>query len=119
MPFLHTTIQIPNTYVNFTYPKVSEILRGYPRLWNYFNFIFGYAGLWLGFLLIIAWRRKNNDIFKLALLGIILNLGLFVFATISDGRFTLPLLVITNIFVLNEILQWIHKGVNSKSDSRK
>ena len=119
MPFLHTTIQIPNTYVNFTYPKVSEILRGYPRLWNYFNFIFGYAGLWLSFLLIIAWRRKNNDIFKLALLGIILNLGLFVFATISDGRFTLPLLIITNIFVLNEILQWIYKGANIKSDSCK
>jgi hypothetical protein len=118
MPFIHTTIEIPNTYINLTYPKVSEVLRSYPRIWNYFNFIFGYAGLWLSILFLIAWRKKNSEILNLALLGLILSSSLFVFATIPDGRFALPLLITAQIVLLNEFLDWISLKLKSKIDSR-
>jgi hypothetical protein len=119
MPFIHTTIELSDKDISFTYPKVSEVLRNYPRVWNYLNFIFGYAGLWLTILLLISWRRKNFEIFKLALLGLTLNSGLFVFATISDARFTLPLLIIAQLVLLNEFLKWITSKVNSNWNVRK
>jgi hypothetical protein len=107
MPFIHTTIEIPNRNINFTYPKASEVLRSYPRIWNHFNFIFGYAGLWLTMLFLVAWRKKSLEILKLALMGLVLNSSLFVFATISDGRFTLPLLITSQIVLLSVALDWI------------
>jgi hypothetical protein len=114
MPFIHTTIEIPNRNINFTYPEASEVLRSYPRIWNYFNFIFGYAGIWLSILFLIAWRRKNFEILKLALLGLVLSSSLFVFATISDGRFTLPLLITAQIALLGVCLDWIALKVRIK-----
>ena len=117
MPFIHTTIEIPNTFINFTYPKASEVLRSYPRIWNYFNFIFGYAGLWLSILFLLAWRKRNFEILKLALLGLVLNSSLFVFATISDGRFALPLLITAQIVLLSEFLDLIALKLKSKKDS--
>jgi hypothetical protein len=114
MPFIHTTIEIPNRNINFTHPKVSEVLRSYPRIWNYFNFIFGYAGIWLSILFLIAWRMKNFRIQQLALLGLVLSSSLFVFATISDGRFTLPLLIIAQIVLLSVSLDWIALKVKIK-----
>lgn len=118
LPFIHTTIEIPNTYINLTYPKVSELLRSYPRIWNYFNFVFGYAGLWLIILFLVAWRKKSSEILKLALLGLVLNSGIFVFATISDGRFALPLLITAQIIVLSEFLDWLALKLKSKKVSR-
>ena len=111
MPFIHTTIEVPDRDVNFTYPKASEVLRSYPRIWNYLNFIFGYAGLWLSVLFLIAWRKKSIDILKLAILGLVLNSSLFVFATISDGRFTLPLLITAQILLLSECQDWIAQKI--------
>jgi 4-amino-4-deoxy-L-arabinose transferase-like glycosyltransferase len=119
MPFIHTTIEFPNKDLNFTYPKVSEVLRIYPRIWNYFNFVFGYAGLWLSMLFFVAWRRKNFEILKLALLGLVLNSSLFVFASISDGRFTLPLLISAQIILLSVCLDWISQKVKNTKDSRR
>jgi hypothetical protein len=101
-----------------TYPKVSELLRNYPRIWNYFSFIFGYAGLWLFILFLVAWRKKSSEILKLALLGLVLNSGIFVFATISDGRFALPLLITAQIVVLSEFLDWLGLKLKSKKVSR-
>ena len=114
MPFIHTTIEIPNRNIEFTYPKASEVLRSYPRIWNYFNFIFGYAGLWLSVLFLVAWRKKNSEILKLSLLGLVLNSSLFVFATIPDGRFTLPLLITAQIVLLSVCLDWIAQKIKTK-----
>jgi len=119
MPFIHTTIEFPNKDLNFTYPNVSEVLRIYPRIWNYFNFVFGYAGLWLSVLFFVAWRKKDFEILKLALLGLVLNSSLFVFASISDGRFTLPLLISAQIILLSVCLDWISQKVKHTKDSHR
>jgi hypothetical protein len=114
MPFIHTTIEIPNRDISFTYPKAAEVIRSYPRIWNYFNFVFGYAGLWLSMLFLIAWRKKSFEILKLALLGLVLNSSLFVFATISDARFVLPLLITAQVVLLSVCLDWIAQKVKTK-----
>lgn len=113
-PFIHTTIEIPNDFINFTHLKASESLRSFPRIWNYLNFIFGYAGLWLFIIFFISWKKRNRDFLNLALLGLTLTLSLFVFAPISDGRFTLPLLITSQMVFLSMCLDWIDLRFMSK-----
>lgn len=105
MPFIHSTIEFANLGVEFRSPTISENLRMYPRLWNFFRYIFGYAGFWLAFILFLSWWRKDLWLLKIGLLGSILNLGLFVFATISDGRFSLFTLIAGQLVLVGELVE--------------
>ena len=109
MPFIHTSIEIQTTYINFTNASISEKLRAYPRIWNYFNFFFGYAGFWLMVVFLIGWLKKKPYILKGSILGLILNTGLFVFATISDARLTLFILIFAQLIVLSELINFLGK----------
>jgi hypothetical protein len=105
MPFIHSTIEYANLGIEFRNPTISENLRVYPRLWNFFRYIFGYAGLWLAFILFLSWRRKDLWLFKIGLVGSILNLSLFVFASISDGRFALFTLIAGQLVLVGELVE--------------
>lgn len=105
MPFIHSTIEFPNLGVAFRNPAISESLRVYPRLWNFCRQIFGYAGFWLAFILFLSWWRKDLWLFKIGLVGSILNLGLFVFASISDGRFSLFTLIAGQLVLVGEVVE--------------
>ena len=83
MPFIHTTIEIPEKGITFWNPSLSESLRIYPRSWNYLNYIFGYSGFWLLLIFLFAWWKKNSLYLAIGILGLILNSGIFVFAIIS------------------------------------
>jgi hypothetical protein len=107
MPFIHTTIESPGENIYFLNADLSEKLRIYPRIWNYFNFIFGYSGLWLVIIFLLAWRKRNPMYLGLGLLGLVLNGGLFVFAIISDARFSLFVLIASQLIVLVEFLEYI------------
>jgi hypothetical protein len=102
MPFIHTTIEYPGENIYFLNTELSEKLRIYPRIWNYFNFIFGYSGFWLMVIFFFAWRKRNSIYFGLGILGLILNAGLFVFAIIPDGRFSLFVLIAGQLIALGE-----------------
>ena len=117
MPFIHTTIEVPNAEIEFYNPGITELIRFYPRIWNYFNFIFGYAGFWLAMLFVIAWRKKDAQIFEFGILGLTLISSLFIFASISDARFTLPLLIIGQLIVLNEFISWLHLKFYREKDT--
>ena len=114
MPFIHTTIESPGKKINFLNPNLSEKLRIYPRIWNYFNFIFGYSGFWLMIIFACAWRKRNPIYFGLGILGLVLNGGLFVFAIISDARFSLFVLISTQLIVLVEFLEYARRKWHRK-----
>jgi hypothetical protein len=103
IPFIHTTIETQNQGIAFTYPKVAEVMRYYPRIWNYFNFFFGYAGLWLAITFYFAWAKKNSTYSQIGLVGLISSLVLFVFADIPDGRYMLFTLVTGQCIFLYEL----------------
>jgi hypothetical protein len=44
-------------------------------------------------------------LFRVWLVGLILNLGLFVFASISDGRFALFVLISGQLILVGELLE--------------
>lgn len=104
MPFIHTTIEYPGQDISFLNANLSEKLRVYPRIWNFFNFIFGYSGFWLLLLFLLAWRKKHLIYFGVGVLGLVLNGGLFVFAIIPDARFSLFVLMAAQLILLGEFL---------------
>ena len=114
MPFIHTTIEFPGENIYFMNPDLSEKLRIYPRIWNYFNFIFGFSGFWLMMIFIFAWRKRNRNYFGLGVLGLVLNGGLFVFAIISDARFSLFVLISSQLIVLIEFLEYARRKWHTK-----
>ena len=105
IPFIHTTIEETDVGIKFLNSNLAERLRAYPRIWNYFNFILGYSGLWLLIIFLIAFWKKNSSYFGLGLLGLVLSSGLFVFAIISDGRFTLFTLIVGQLLALDILLK--------------
>lgn len=109
MPFIHTNIEFPDRGIKFLNPKLSEKLRIYPRIWNYFNFFFGYAGIWLILILFLAWLKKNSLYLGIGLLGVVLNSGLFIIAIISDARFSLFVLIASQLILIGESLSFIVK----------
>ena len=104
MPFIHTTIEKADVGIKFLSPSLTEKARFYPRMWNYFNFFFGYSGLWLLMIFVIAFWKRSSIYFGLGLLGLVLSSGLFIFAIISDGRFTLFTLIVGQLLTLDIIL---------------
>ena len=114
MPFIHTTIETSGTNIKFLNPEFSETMRSYPRIWNYFNYIFGYAGFWLALVFFIAWWKRDLVLLKFGLLGLILNLGLFVFASISDARFALYVLVLGQLTIIALLIEWVQKKFRTR-----
>ena len=117
MPFIHTTIETAGTNIRFLNPEFSEITRSYPRIWNYFNYIFGYAGFWLAVTFVIARWKRDLVLLKFGLLGLILNSGLFVFASISDARFALYVLILGQLIVVVLLTEWAEKQFHTRKIS--
>ena len=111
MPFIHTTIEKADVGIKFLNPSLTESIRFYPRIWNYFNFVFGYSGLWLLIIFLIAFWKKSSIYLGLGLLGLVLSSGLFIFAIIPDGRFTLFILIVSQLLALDLALNRIPSKV--------
>lgn len=115
MPFIHSTIEYPELDIFFWNPQLSENLRLYPRIWNYFNFFFGYSGFWLMIIFLFAWRTQNLIYFGLGVVGLVLNAGLFVFAVIPDARFSLYVLIAGQLIAIGESIKYFRsKGIFGK-----
>ena len=117
MPFIHTTIEIPDKGIAFWNPSLSESLRIYPRSWNYLNYIFGYSGFWLLLIFLFAWWKKNSLYLAIGILGLILNSSVFVFAIISDGRFSLFVLVAGQLILIAEIVDRVRVAIGARKGS--
>ena len=109
VPFIHTTIEYPGQDIRFWNVELSEKLRLYPRAWNYFSYIFGYSGFWLVVVFFLAWRKRSAIYFGVGVLGLVLNSALFVFAIISDARFSLFVLIAAQLIVMGEFVKYVEK----------
>ena len=109
MPFIHTTIEYADQGIEYRNVDVSEKLRLYPRVWNYFNFIFGYSGFWLMLIFFFAWIKRKLVYLGLGILGLVLNASLFTFAIISDARFTLYVLIAGQLIAVGEFIKYFER----------
>ena len=109
IPFIHSTIELSGKGISFLNPTLVELVRNYPRAWNYFNFIFGYSGLWLFVIFAFAIYRRNQFYFRIGVVGVVLNVTLFIVAVIPDARFSLFVLVAGQLILLSEIAEILHR----------
>jgi hypothetical protein len=93
--------------IEFLNPSLTQKMRFFPRIWNYFNFFFGYSGLWLLLIFAFAFWKKNPVYFGLGIVGLVLNSGLFIFAIIADGRFSLYTLIVGQLLTLDFLVNKI------------
>jgi len=84
-PFLHTTIEFENPWVQEWNPNVYQIARSYPRFWNAISPLTAYAGFWWFFILITTLR--NSKYFSILALSTVLNTSIFITAIIADARY--------------------------------
>ena len=92
-PFIHSTIEFPDMGVAWAFPTLAEKARVFVRIWNFGSFIFAYAGFWLLFIACAWFLSRRNEILYVLIVSFTLNLSLFIFAGISDARYTLFTLI--------------------------
>jgi hypothetical protein len=109
IPFIHSTIELSDKGISFLNPTLVEIVRNYPRAWNYFRWIFGYSGLWLLVIFAFAIYKRNQFYFQIGIVGAVLNVTLFIVAVIPDGRFSLFVIVAGQLILLSEITEILHR----------
>lgn len=93
VPFIHTNIEFSERGISPKFPDLYESLRIFPRVWNFFSFIFAQAGFWMMISLLTNRYRKEKVWNQPSVLSFILVLSLFVFAPIPDSRFALFVLI--------------------------
>jgi hypothetical protein len=89
IPFLHSTIEIPDAGVAWAMPSIAEKARVAMRAGNALRPILAYAGMWLLLVLGALVFLKRKEWLPTFLLGFSLLGILFVFAPIPDGRYAL------------------------------
>ena len=111
-PFIHSTIEFPDMGVAWAFPILAEKARVFVRIWNFGSFIFAYAGFWLLFIACTWFFTRRNEILYVLIVSLTLNLSLFVFAGISDARYTLFTLISGQGLALSFLLSrlQVHTG---------
>jgi hypothetical protein len=92
-PFIHSNIEFPDMGVAWAFPTLAEKVRIFVRIWNFGSFIFAYAGFWLLFIACNWFFTRRSEILYVLIVSLTLNMSLFVFAGISDARYTLFTLI--------------------------
>ena len=116
IPFIHTTIELSGKGISFSNPVLAESARNFPRAWNLFSNFFGYSGFWLLVIFFFAFLRRNLLYLQIGVIGLVLNVSLFVVAVIPDGRFSLFVLAAGQLILMGEILGKIRKTIDNKSE---
>lgn len=114
VPFLHTNIEFHRKDISARFPEVYEVLRLYPRTWNFLSFIFAQAGFWTLISFVLSLLRKERIWYMTCVLSVILILGLFIFAPIPDARFALFALISGQLSLLHFLLSAMDKGIKWK-----
>jgi hypothetical protein len=110
-PFIQSNIENQNSGVSYVFPALVNTLRVIPRAWNALRPITAFSGLWFAILLAVGfWKRRNaSKILPPILLCTSLELVLFVFAPIPDGRYALFVLVASQLVFADQFSSFLAK----------
>jgi hypothetical protein len=113
-PFLHSTIEFKDKGVVWAFPEIAEKARAPMRLWNALRGITGWAGFWFVVLLVLTVVLKRKEL-RPALVMSVSVLGiLFVVAPIPDGRYTLFVLIASQLALVGHLFEWAQTGSNRR-----
>ena len=101
-PFLHSTIEFEDRGIAWTFPVLAENMRILMRLWNVISGVSAWAGLWIVILYIILWMEADKHLKIPLIFSFSTLLVLFVFAPIPDGRYSLIVLIASQVTLLGK-----------------
>ena len=113
-PFLHSNIEFENLGIEWAFPTIAEKARAPIRLWNALHSLTAWVGLWsvVTFTLFLGFKRREllaPLLMSASLMGV-----LFVFAPIPDGRYGSFVLIVGQIALLGNIVEWAQTGSNRR-----
>jgi hypothetical protein len=109
VPFLHSTIEIADNGIQWSYPEVAEKARVVMRAWNAARSVVAFSGMWMLLLLIQVLVFKRKEWVIPGIMSFSLSLILFVFAPIPDGRYSLYVLICGQICLISVFLNFWEK----------
>jgi 4-amino-4-deoxy-L-arabinose transferase-like glycosyltransferase len=113
-PFLHSTIEFQDQEIVWAFPALAENARIAMRLWNALSGLLAWAGLWLLSLIAFAIWKAPAHLYIPISMAISSTLILFVFSPIPDGRYTLPILLMAQIYLIGNTTMWAQTGSNRR-----
>ena len=113
-PFLHTTIEYVNPWVQEWNPNVYQIARNYPRVWNFLGPLTAYAGLW--WFLILTYSIRNRKYLPIIIVSSVLNVSIFVTAIIPDARYVAFTILTGMALSIAELCKFISKRTNRSNN---
>lgn len=106
-PFIHTVIDENNYGLAWSPWSVSEELRIIPRVWNYFNFIFAWSGLWWAIIFLLFIFQRRVEVLIPLLISTLSSVLLFIAAPISDARYSLHILIMGQALLTKIVIEKI------------
>jgi hypothetical protein len=109
-PFIHTEIDANTLELKWTFQGFAERARLMPRVWNLFNSIFAWSGLWLLFIFFVLLKGKKNIIAPVFCMSFAVTLVLILVAPIPDARYALSVLVSGQLLVITKAVNYFRKA---------
>ena len=113
-PFLHSTIEFKDQGIEWAFPVVAEKARAPIRLWNLLHSFTAWAGLWNVVTLILLLGFKRRELFVPFVMSLSLIGVLFIFAPIPDGRYALFALIVGQMALVGNVIEWAQTGSNRR-----
>ena len=101
-PFIHSTI-LPNDFgLAWAFPQVANLARQPARAWNALRLVLANSALWLALIAVAAWRLRDlrHHLRPTLVMATALNVGLLATAPISEGRYSLFILICGQVTLL-------------------
>ena len=113
-PFLHSTIEFKDQGIAWAFPTIAEKARIPMRAWNAARGLTGWAGLWGLVLIGLAVVGRKRNLLPAIAMSIAMMAIIFVVAPIPDGRYALFVLIVGQLALLGNILEWAQTGSNRR-----
>ena len=113
-PFLHSTIEFKDQGIAWAFPTVAEKARISMRAWNAARGLTGWAGLWGLILIALTAIGRRRNLVPATAMSIAMLAIIFVVAPIPDGRYTLFVLIVGQLALIGNFVEWAQTGSNRR-----
>ena len=114
VPFLHSTIEFKHNGIEWAFPKFAEVARAPMRAWNAIRGITGWAGIWGLITFLLLMKSKHRVLLPALLMSVSLMGILFIFAPIPDGRYAFYVLIVGQLALIGNFVEWAQTGSNRR-----
>jgi hypothetical protein len=113
MPFLHSNIERQDQGIEWAFPALAEKARNLMRIWNSARGLTGWAGVWLLYLVLRMLIFREKYLVVPFLMCAASSSILFVTSPLGDGRYVLSILLIAQLLLIGNIIDYLKMRATS------